>query len=74
MLGEVQSILDININAYFPLKQKGKCPPNLLIPPRISVTHFASPGVPLDYPGYVSITHDETVLYLTRFTAHRIAT
>jgi len=35
---------------YFPENQLTKfklCPPTYLFPPRISVTHFASPGVPL---------------------------
>jgi len=39
---------------YFSLKQKGKFPrPNSLVfcRPRISVTHFASPGIPLDTLG-----------------------
>jgi len=54
---EFWSILDINLNAYFPLKQEGKsCPflTSLFLPPPlsgISVAHFASPGVPFDAHG-----------------------
>jgi len=43
-----------NALTYFTLKQKGKFPRAISLVfcrPRISVTHFASPGMPLDVPG-----------------------
>jgi len=53
-VGTFRASWRFNALNYFPLKQKGKFsrPISLFFcRPRISVTHFASPGVPLDAPG-----------------------